>query len=235
VAILASIIPTLIVSGPTLGGHLDVDRVLYVGAAERWLDGGYFYLPYQLAGPYPVIAGDVLYPPIALWLFVPFTVLPAALWWAIPLGVTAWVVWRLQPAPPTWPLLALCAAVPPTVVKVGTGNPVIWAMAAMAIGVMTAGPAVFALIKPSLFPFALWGVRQRRWWAWLAAFVVLSLPFGSMWADWLTALLNSRGGGFLYSIQEAPMLALPVIAWLGRGAGRGRQGVLNARPRIASP
>ena len=36
---------------------------------------------------------------VALWLFVPFTVLPAVLWWAIPIAVTAWAIWRLRPAP----------------------------------------------------------------------------------------------------------------------------------------
>lgn len=215
-AILASVIPTLLAAGPTLGGHLDVDRRLYMTATSRWLAGGPFYLPYQLVGPYPITAGDILYPPVALWLFVPFTVLPAALWWAIPLGLTVWSVWRLRPAFVVWPLLALCMAWPPTVVKLATGNPAMWAMAAMAAGVVTVGPAVFALIKPSLFPFAMWGIRRRRWWAWLAVFVGLSLPFGSMWSDWLTAIANSQGGGLLYSIQEAPMLALPVIAWLGR-------------------
>jgi hypothetical protein len=215
-AILATIALTLVVSGPNLGGHLDVDRVLYMHATDRWLDGGSFYLPYQLAGPYSVVAGDILYPPVSLWLFVPFTVLPAVLWWAIPLGLTAWVVRRLRPSHLVWPLLALCVAWPTTVVKVGTGNPVIWAMAGMALGVVTAGPAVVALIKPSLFPFALWGANRRQWWVFFAAFVGLSLPFGAMWADWLAAVANSRGGGLLYSILEAPMLALPLIAWFGR-------------------
>jgi hypothetical protein len=37
-----------------------------------------------------------------------------------------------------------------------------------------------------------------------------------MWADWLTTVVNSRGAGLLYSALEAPMLALPVVAWAGR-------------------
>ena len=63
-----------------------VDFLLYRDAAARWLAGGPYFEPYQLAGPYPITAGDVLYPPVALWLFVPFTVLPAVLWWAIPIA-----------------------------------------------------------------------------------------------------------------------------------------------------
>ena len=56
---------------------IGVDYLLYRDAAARWLAGGPFFEPYQLAGPYPISAGDILYPPVALWLFVPFTVLPA--------------------------------------------------------------------------------------------------------------------------------------------------------------
>ncbi len=134
----------------------------------------------------------------------------------MPLGLTAWSVWRLRPSFVVWPLLALCVAWPPTGVKLATGNPVMWAMAAMAVGVVTVGPAVFAVIKPSLFPFALWGVRHRRWWVYLAVLVVLSLPFGAMWADWLKVVMNSQGGGLLYSVQEIPLLAFPVIVWLAR-------------------
>jgi ABC-type transport system involved in cytochrome c biogenesis permease component len=75
---------------------------------------------------------------------------------------------------------------------------------------------VFALIKPSLFPFALFGANRRSWWLALAAFAALSLPFGSMWADWVASVVNSRGGGILYSALEIPMLLLPLVAWLGR-------------------
>jgi hypothetical protein len=39
-----------------------------------------------------------------------------------------------------------------------------------------------------------------------------------MWGDWVAAMANSRGGGLLYSALEAPMLALPLVAWVGRRA-----------------
>ena len=68
---------------------LAVDYQLYMDAARSWLADGTFYLPYQLAGPYLVTAGDVLYPPYSLVLFVPFTFLPAILWWAVPIAITA--------------------------------------------------------------------------------------------------------------------------------------------------
>ena len=197
-----------------------VDFVLYRDVAARWLAGGPYFEPYQTAGPYEIRAGDVLYPPVGLWLFVPFAVLPApiawGLWWLLPLGATAWAIRELRPRPEVWPLIALCIAWPTTLLKTWTGNPVIWSMGAMALATIYAWPAVFALLKPSLAPFALFGVNRRSWWIALAVLVVLGLPFGDLWGDWLASLMNSRGGGLLYSTLEVPMLLLPLVAWLGR-------------------
>lgn len=203
---------------------LGVDADLYRDAAARWLAGGPFYEPRQLAGPYEITPGDILYPPVGLWLFAPLAVLPRlpalVLWWAIPIAATTWLIVRLRPRPLVWPLLALCLAWPTTPLKTWTGNPVIWSVLAMAVATAWRGAAPFALLKPSLFPFALFGVRQRAWWVGMAIFVLLCLPFGAMWADWVSSVVDSRGGGLLYSILEAPMLALPLVAWLGRRRGR---------------
>jgi hypothetical protein len=196
------------------------DALLYRDAASRWLSGGPFYEPRQLAGPYEVAHGDILYPPVGLWLFAPLAILPLVpalvLWWGIPIAITAWAVRRVRPTPAVWPLIALCLAWPTTPLKVWTGNPVIWCVAAMAVSIVWRGGAPFALLKPSLFPFALFGIGQRAWWVGLAIFGALCLPFGAMWADWLTTVVNARGAGFLYSALEAPMLALPLVAWAGR-------------------
>jgi hypothetical protein len=197
-----------------------VDIALYREAAARWFAGGPFYEPRQLAGPYEVAHGDILYPPVGLWLFVPIALLPTIpallLWWGIPAAVTIWTIARLRPRPAVWPLIALCLAWPTTPLKTWTGNPVIWSVAAIALATVWRGASPFSLLKPSLFPFALFGVRQRAWWIGLAIFLVMCLPFGPMWADWVTTVVNSRGGGLLYSILEAPMLALPLVAWFGR-------------------
>jgi hypothetical protein len=205
---------------------LGVDFQLYRDVTARWLAGGPFYQPYQLAGPYPISAGDVLYPPVALWLFVPFSIgagtvvaaVQAVLWWGVALGVVAAVVVVLRPRPLVWPLIALCVANPTTLLKIWTGNPVMWSMAAMALAVVGASrfATPFVLLKPSLAPFALFGVRRRSWWLGAVVFGLLCLPFGSMWADWVTTLVNSQGGGLLYSSLEFPMLLLPLVAWLGR-------------------
>jgi ABC-type transport system involved in cytochrome c biogenesis permease component len=92
-------------------------------------------------------------------------------------------------------------------------------MAAMAIAVFAGSSrfaAPFVLLKPSLAPFALFGLNRRAWWIGLAAFLLLCLPFGALWAEWVGSVLNSRGGGLLYSTLEIPMLLLPLVAWLGR-------------------
>ncbi len=203
-------------ASPDLNGYGGVDYRLYMDTATRWLHGGPYFQPYQLAAPYQISAGDILYPPVALLLFVPFTFLPAILWWLIPAAAIAWSVARLRPGPIVWPLLALCLAWPPTLVKVVTGNPAIWAVAAMALGVVCAWPSVLVLIKPSLFPFALFGARRQRWWLALGVFILVCLPFGSLWIDWGHSVLNSQGGGIAYSSLEIPLLAFPIIAWVGR-------------------
>ena len=208
----------------TVGG----DLALYRDAAAGWLHGQPFYLPHQLAGPYQITDGDRLYPPPSLLLFVPFTVLPWALWWVLPLGATGWMLWRLRPSVLIWPALALCVAWPDTLIKIAAGNPVMWSLGFLSLGVLYDWPAVLAALKLSLFPFALWGVWRRSWW--IAAVVVgaVSLAFLPMWPDFIRALLNSRGGGLLYSWQDAPMLLIPLLARAGsreRGLPRVRVGL----------
>ncbi len=86
----------------------------------------------------------------------------------------------------------------------------------MALGVLYYWPSVLVLIKPSLFPFAFFGSNRRTWWVALGLFALACVPFGSLWIDWTHSLVNSEGGGLAYSALEIPMLALPVVAWLGR-------------------
>src|ERR1035437_8980692 len=82
------------------GRDVGVDYRIYMDATTRWFSDGSYFLPRQLAGPYPLLMGDVFYPPVALWLFVPFTLLPAMLWWAVPIAITAAALER--PRPPSW-------------------------------------------------------------------------------------------------------------------------------------
>ena len=202
------------------GHYKTIDYNLYMDATRSWLAGHGFYHLYQLAGPYEITPGDILYPPVALWLFAPFTVLPSALWWAIPLGVGAAATVVHRPSVITWPLLAIALAWQPTEIKILSGNPVIWAFAALAVGTHAGGWAVFVLLKPALAPFAFWGVNRRAWWGFLGAFALACLAVAPMWADWITVMVNSRNpSGLFYSWQEAPLLLIPIIAWWG-GSGR---------------
>jgi hypothetical protein len=206
------------VSGVAAGGAPDVDFLLYRDATARWLAGGGFYAPWQLAGPYDVwtTPGAILYPPPILVLLVPFTVLPAPLWSALPLAIVMCVVVWHRPHPSAWPILAMGLAWIATPQAIAHGNPVLWAWAALALGTLWGWPAVLVLLKPSLAPFALIGATRRSWWIGLGALVGASLLLLPLWIDWVRAVVDSRGTGLLYSAKELPMMLIPLVAWAAR-------------------
>jgi hypothetical protein len=198
------------------------DYAFFMRITQTWVDTGVFYLPHQLAGPYEVqTLVDVLYPPIALYLFVPFLVLPAILWWLIPLGLFTWGIVRLRPAPWTWPLIMLAVAWPQTIAQILYGNTNMWIAAFIAMGVNFAWPSLLVLIKPSLAPFAIIGINRRSWWVGLAVLAVAAIPFGAMWLDYLTAMRNSSLYP-AYALVTLPFMVAPLVAWLGRGTRRPR-------------
>ena len=217
-------------------------------AADRWVEGESFYPARQLEGPYirlgllPDGTTEINYPPIALYLFVPFTVLPALLWWVLPLGLVALALVRMRPAMWTWPILAFLLYNPKTQEVIIAGNPGMWVTAAVAWGLLLGWPAMAVAIKPSLGPLALVGVRHRSWWVGLAVVAVAALPFGlGMWLDWIAGIRNMTNGTVLYSAHELWINAIPIVAWLGseRGhaalvAARSRLGAMWERPRRAS-
>src|SRR4029078_6946076 len=127
-------------------------------------------------GPYQVqTLVDNLYPPHALYLFVPFVVVPALVWWLVPLRVIAYLQWWCRPAAWAWPILALILVFPKTPNQIIYGNTDMWIAAFIAGGVRWAWPAVLVSIKPSLAPFALIGIRSR-WWGIAAAILGLDGP-----------------------------------------------------------
>ena len=196
------------------------DLMMYLQAADRWLHGGDFYHAYQLAGPYGVAFGDVLYPPFSLALFIPFTVIPVPFWWAIPVALVGSSIWRLRPAP--WALLAIVACLwwPDTMFRIILGNPVLWVVAFLALGTTRPFFSPFALVKFTLAPAALLNVRKPAWWVGLAVLGVVSLLFLPLWPNYVTALANLRvDSEWAYSIRELPMISIPWMAWLGRRRG----------------
>jgi hypothetical protein len=198
-------------------GGFGVDFQQYMAHTDRWLETGQFYLPRQLAGPTTVMDGDPLYPPVILWLLTPFAVIPpiAALWWAFPIGLTLAVIAGWRPAPWTWPLFGFILLWPRTEALVLYGNPGMWVVAIVAAATRWHWPGPWVLIKPSLAPFALIGVRHRGWWVALGVFLLACLPFGALWADYRTVLANS-GAPLTYSLLDLPITLAPVVAYVGR-------------------
>lgn len=205
---------------PHWPGH---DFRLYRDATANWLATGEFYPTLQLAGPYPVVSNEILYPPVALILFAPFTVLPSVFWVIIPTAFLAWMVYRSKPSPERWAVILLLMTLPIlapvswTVELAIDGNPIIWV--AVIVGLATRFPffGPFALLKPAplLLPFAAIGIRSRSWWLGLAVLAGLSAVFLPMWFDFLTVVQNARGLGAIYAVSSVPILLIPLVARRG--------------------
>ena len=192
------------------------DLVLYLGATRSWLAGQSFYPPTEISRPFPVGDGSILYPPVAILLFLPWLDLPLWTFAAVPLCIVLTVVWYHRPAPWTWPLMAFCLAQTSVLVKVVYDNPVLWMAAAVALGTIGGGWAVAVLVKPTLLPFALVGARRRVWWGGLVALGAASRLFLPLWSQYLAVLANARDPrGILYSLGDAPLLLVPVLAFVG--------------------
>lgn len=197
---------------PVLPSRWDYET--YRAASLDWLAGRGFYEAYQLAGPYPVVWREVLYPPTALVVLVPFALLPAPLWWGVPLGITAWIVRWHRPSRLRVGLILLCLAWPRSYEAVMNGNPVIFAVAFLALGTRWPVFAPWVALKPPFAPFALPMVRSRAWWLGAGLFGLVSLALLPMWVDYLTVLRNAEwpAAGPLYMLGQAPLVAIPLIA-----------------------
>ena len=214
----------LIVVAPGIPGWLGHDFLIYRDAASQWLHDGAFYPAFQLAGPYPVIEKEVLYPPVALILFAPFTVLPEFLWYAIPVGIIAWSVVDAKPSPLGWIVLLILLVFPGvqpvswSLSIVSNGNPAMWAAAFVALALRWPVFGPFAWLKPTpiLLAFGAIGLPSKWWFVGLIALGGLSLLFAPMWPDYLRVLGNARTDGptWLYALTSLPFMLLPVAARL---------------------
>lgn len=215
-------------------GMVGSDYRLYMDATRRWLAGGEFYPAWQLAGPHTSVDWPILYPPQTPVLFVPFLFLPAVLWFAIPIILTGWIIASCHPRPWTWPVMVgLFALFPVLWLPYISGTPTIWIVAALAAGTRWGWPAALVLLKPTLAPFALIGCRDRRWWVAALALVILGLVALPLTFRWLAALANFSSGGLLYSLENVPLMLLPLVAWLGRRkAGSNRRLWQRDRPLV---
>lgn len=204
-----------------------MDLGFYTERTQSWLDGNGFYRERQLQGPYRIENGDALYPPPAILLFLPWALgVPAALWWLIPLGVAVAALWRLKPPLWAWAILAGVFVHGRMLLAIILGNPSIWAFAAILGGAAFGWPALVALSKPVLAPFALIGATRRSWWIGLVIVGVGALAFAPMWPDYLRVLVDARNERDIwYVIGEVPIAAaLAIVGWAGMRSRR------DARP-----
>ena len=209
---------------PTSGLAFGHDLVLYQRHVQAILAGGPFYPVHELAGPFTIGEGDILYPPVAIVCFVPTLVLPLPLWWILPAVVVAVAFRGVRLR--TWALFALlaCLADPFTPELAWVGNPDIWLVAALAAALRwNRGLAALVLLKPSVFEFSIIGLRHRSWWAAAAVLAIASLILLPQTVDWFHVLANAQGAplrsGLAYSSMDVPLLAMPLIAWFGRVPG----------------
>jgi hypothetical protein len=209
------------------GVAVGMDYGIYMDRTHDWLVGDGFYRSRQLTGqPYQILNGDSFYPPTMLYLLVPFALgLPAFLWWLIPFAIIAAALIRIRPPMWTWPIMAFALLLPRAAPVLILGNPSLWIIAAAFAGVAWGWPWVLMLLKPTLAPFALFGVRRRSWWIALGVLVLLSLPFGAMWLDYGTALVNAQNPrGLEYTLGEWPLMIAPLAAWVGQQTSRRTSG-----------
>ncbi len=204
------VLTELVIQLQTAGGDVGQDFRFYRAAGERWVASGALYLPHQLAGPYELaLMVDMLYPPVALLLFVPMSVLPSIVavfvWWGIPaavIGATtrrhAWV-WLVVLL---WPR-AMGAFV--------YGNTDMWAAASVAAGLRWGWPAALLLLKPVFAPLAVVGMSRRSLWlaiGFLALSVVVAAP---LWLDYVASMQNMRGLELGYSLPAVPLIVAPML------------------------
>jgi hypothetical protein len=196
-----------------VGYRVGLDYRTYMTAATSWLADGTFYRPWQLTGPYGMDPPPILYPPYTLALFVPFTWLPAALWWIAPIGLTAIGLHGSRPARWTWPLLTLGVLWPNSLWLILAGNPAMWVVAGLAFA--PRWPTVAVVLKPTLAPLGLVGIRDRGWWMGLGGIGILALATAPLWPQYIVALSNfDSGRGLAYSLGDIPLVLVPLVARL---------------------
>lgn len=193
---------------------IGTDLHFFQGVAQRWLDTGVFYTERELSGPFVIQTQiDNIYPPSALFLFVPFLMLPAILWWAIPIALIVYVVWWCRPVAWALPILAALILYPKTPAVFLYGNSDIWGVAFAAAGVRWVWPSILVVFKPSVGFLALPGIASRRWWIAALIVAVVNLPFIGLWLDYPRVLLNSDAS-LGRSLSDTPLFLVPFVAWL---------------------
>jgi hypothetical protein len=224
---LTILIPYLVSQQYAIG----VDYRFFVESAQRWLAGSEMYFPEQITGPWTIVPDlHFLYPPIAIYLFIPFIWLPAIFWWAIPVAMSAYALWRLRPAWWTWPFLAFVLWYPRTESMFFFGSTTLWVLGLLSLGAVHPWAVPLILFKPSLAPFALFRINTRQWWLGLAIVVIASATVIVPWVEYVLAMRNVTESA-LFGLQEIPILLAPIVAWLGRARPVGAEQPAQPAPQ----
>ena len=184
----------------------------HMDAARRLLDTGTPYWDWQIAGPYVIGDGAILYPPTAFALFIPFLWLPPILWWLVPVAITVYAMARHHPPLWAWVIVVGLFAFEKSLNVYIFGNPSIWIVAAVSAGTVWGWPSAFVLAKPTFAPLAFIGIRHRSWWVTLAIFAGVSLLFLPVWSDWLAVVRNSDVS-WTYNLPTLPLMLAPLVPW----------------------
>ena len=102
--------------------------------------------------------------------------------------------------------MIVCLAWPLSVEQLIKGNPVLWVMAIATMCLARGWPLTLVRRQPSLAPFALPGIHRRSWWIMLGLMGLAMLPFRELALLYPQVILDSRGGGLLYSVRDIPLL-----------------------------
>jgi hypothetical protein len=187
----------------------------YLDGTQRWLNTGTPYLPNEVRAPFQYQPLTFLHPPVSMYLFLPFLVLPLALWWAIPLSIVVWSIASWRPAFWSWPILVGALVFSRFHVPLIVGNTDLWVWAGVAAGLRFGWPALVVVVKPSLAPLMFAGAKRAEWWVGAAFVTVACLPFGRLWLDWV-AVIHHSPAGVTYSVANLPWLVVPIVAWAAR-------------------
>src|SRR5262249_61725251 len=121
-------------------------------AAARGAGAAGYSLPEHLTGTIIDDGIRILYPPTALWLFGPLALLPRGLaavaWWAFPVAAMAYQILRFRPRPLVWPFIAICIALPPTLLPLAARNSAPGFAGLLALGTIHRWPPPLIVLAP---------------------------------------------------------------------------------------
>jgi hypothetical protein len=197
---------------------IGLDWIGYRQGWERLLRTGTPYEAFQLTGPYTPEHLDYIHPPSFLPLVAPFTLLPTPFdylaWLIVPTTMTVMLLRRM--AWWAWPLVAVLAVTPNTIITYINGNSSMWFAAAFGWSLYIGWSAGLIAMKPSIGLLGLPGlVKDPRGTLVLVAIpLLMTLPYLTTWPQWLVVLQNAEGISVFYSLVQWTVFTIVALPWL---------------------